>query len=75
MENLSAAKASLISCYKSVGIVKLGLITEKGKLLRTSLDLIPHSDQLLSLLLCLIVKNAPSNIYILGNLKCTMMYK
>lgn len=42
--NLSVAKASLIACYNSIGIIKLGLITEKGELPRTSLYLIPYLD-------------------------------
>lgn len=55
--------------------VKPGSIIKKREPLRTSLYLLFHRDQPLSLLLGFTLKNASSDIYTFGNSKCATMYK
>lgn len=70
--NLSTTSLFIHNC--GVCTVQSGLVTKNKEPSRTSLY-ISHPDQLLSFLLGLTLKNAPSNIFMLSNSKYTIMCK
>lgn len=66
--------AFLIAYYCSICIVELSLVTKKEELLKPSIYIF-YSEKPLFFLLGLILKNIPSDIFILGISKYTIMYK
>lgn len=61
--------APLITCHGNISIAEPSLVIKKGELPRTSLY-ISHFDLFPCLLLSSTIKNASSNIFTLGKLKC-----
>lgn len=72
MENLLAP--TLIACYGGISTTKLGLIIKKREPLRTFLH-IHYFDKLSALLLGLTLKNMLSDVYILRNSRCKIIFR